>query len=236
MGISAYASSVRGKTRESADDADSRESARASGSVFVSSSIGGASREVLRPLRATSHRATSDDVRDNDVASQKPAAATTARAPVPRHATFGHASLRRSKSAALPRRRDRRAPFSSARAASASPSSERPSGCARHRTARHPLEIPRPPRASLHRRARANRLSARRASPRFSSIVIRNGILLRLNPRHHHLRPRARLPHPSHPRLFLAPTSGFPPRGSFLGGAPANVACHLNELGRSASA
>ena len=38
-----------------------------------------------------------------------PAAATTARAPVPRRATLGRASLRRSKSAALPRRRDRRA-------------------------------------------------------------------------------------------------------------------------------
>ena len=82
-------------------------------------------------------------------------------------------------------------------------------------------------RASLHSPRSRNRPPPV-ARPLDSPLVIRNGILLRLTPRH-------AFPIPLTRASFSPPPQDSLPAGLFLGGAPANVACHLNELGRDAT-
>ena len=156
----------------------------------------------------------------------KPAAATTARAPVPRHATFGHASLRRSKSAALPRRRDRRAVLVRASGERVAVIGEALWVRATSRGATPTRDSSPTARLFIAALARTDLRPSR--VPSILHIVIRNGILLRLTPRH-------AFPIPLTRASFSPPPQDSLPAGLFLGGAPANVACHLNELGRPAS-
>ena len=156
----------------------------------------------------------------------KPAAATTARAPVPRHATFGHASLRRSKSAALPCRRDRRAVLVRASGERVAVIGEALWARATSRGATPTRDSSPTARLFIAALARTDLRPSR--VPSILHIVIRNGILLRLTPRH-------AFPIPLTRASFSPPPQDSLPAGLFLGGAPANVACHLNELGRPAS-